>query len=73
MHSSLTLGDFFDIWGQPLSATQVGPAKGAVTIYVDGQRENVDPRTIPLTAHTLIQLDVGGDIPPQPFTFAAGL
>ena len=70
---SLTLGDFFDIWGQPLSATQVGAVKGPLTIYVDGQRQSVDPRTIPLTAHTLIQLDVGGNTPPQPFTFAAGL
>src|SRR3954453_16657840 len=33
-----TLGDYFDIWNQPLSATQVGPAKGPVTAYVNGRR-----------------------------------
>jgi hypothetical protein len=69
-----TLGNYFDIWNQPLSATQVGPAQGTVTAYVDGQPFTGDPRSIPLNAHTLIQLDVGGTSPgPQPFTFPAGL
>jgi len=69
-----TLGNYFDIWNQPLSATQVGPAHGPVTAYVDGQPFTGDPRSIPLDAHTLIQLDVGSASPgPQPFTFPAGL
>ena len=69
-----TLGNYFDIWNQPLSATQVGPAHGMVTAYVNGQIFNGDPRSIPLTAHALIQLDVGSGSPgPQPFTFPAGL
>jgi hypothetical protein len=69
-----TLGNYFDIWNQPLSATQVGPARGTVTAYVDGQPFPGDPRTIPLNAHTLVQLDVGSASPgPQPFTFPAGL
>jgi len=69
-----TLGNYFDIWNQPLSATQVGPARGSVTAYVDGQPYAGDPRSIPLNAHTLIQLDVGSTSPgPQPFTFPAGL
>jgi hypothetical protein len=69
-----TLGNYFDIWNQPLSATQVGPAQGPVTAYVDGQPFTGDPRSIPLNAHTLIQLDVGSASPgPQPFTFPAGL
>jgi hypothetical protein len=68
------LGNYFDIWNQPLSATQVGPARGTVTAYVDGRPFTGDPRSIPLNAHTLIQLDVGGTSPgPQPFTFPAGL
>lgn len=54
-----TLGDFFDIWGQPLSATQVGPIKGKVTALYNGQVFLGDPREIPLTAHAQIQLDVG--------------
>ncbi len=68
-----TLGDFFDVWGQPLSAGQVGPARGQVIAYVDGQRYSGDPRAIPLAAHGLVQLDIGQDVGPQPFTFPDGL
>jgi hypothetical protein len=69
-----TLGNYFDIWNQPLSATQVGPAHGTVTAYVDGQPFTSDPRSISLNPHTLIQLDVGSASPgPQPFTFPPGL
>jgi hypothetical protein len=31
-----TLGEFFEEWGQPLSATQVGTAKGYVTALYNG-------------------------------------
>jgi hypothetical protein len=68
-----TLGTFFDIWGQPLTAGQVGSAKGTVTAYVDGQPYTGDVRAITLTAHELIQLDVGANQPPQPFSFPPGL
>ena len=55
-----SLGDFFDIWGIPLSSTQVGPAEGPVTVFYNGRRfTGTDPRTLPLTAHAEIQLDVG--------------
>jgi hypothetical protein len=64
-----TLGNFFDIWGQPLSATQVAGDRGTVTAYVNGQRYTGDPRSIPLTAHALIQLNVGSDVAPKPYTF----
>jgi hypothetical protein len=70
---SFTLGDYFDIWQQPLSATAVGPAKGTVTAYVDGGVFSGDPRSIAVTAHSVIQLDVGTVVPPQPFTFTGGL
>lgn len=68
-----TLGNFFDIWGQLLGATRVGSATGTVIAYLDGHRFSGDPRSIPLAAHALIQLDVGQDVPPQPFAFPAGL
>jgi hypothetical protein len=68
-----TLGNFFDIWGQHLSSTQVGSAKGTVIAYLNGQRYGGDARSIPLTPHALIQLDVGQDVAPQPFAFATGL
>ncbi len=64
-----SLGQFFDIWQQPLTASSVGSANGQLFIYVNGQKFAGDPRTIPLTAHALIQLDVGTDVAPKAFTF----
>jgi hypothetical protein len=70
---TFTLGEFFGIWGQPLSASQVGDAKGTVTAYVDGKPYTDDPSTIQLADHELIQLNVGTDTPsPQPFTWPSG-
>jgi hypothetical protein len=57
-----TLGDFFDIWRQPLSAQQVGPATGAVTAYVNGRRYSGDTRGIVLSEREDVQLDVGKPI-----------
>lgn len=70
---TFTLANFFDIWGQPLGPTQVGPATGAVTAYVNGQPYSGDPRNITLDAHNVIQLDVGTAVPFQPYTFQSGL
>ena len=68
-----TLGQFFDIWQQPLTAGHVGPAQGTITAYVNGERYTGALREIPLAAHALIQLDVDQDVPPQAFAFPAGL
>jgi hypothetical protein len=67
-----TLGDFFAIWQVPLSATQVGPAQGAVITYVNGSRDDQNPADIPLVSHERIQLNVGGDVPPYVFDFPPG-
>ena len=67
------LGQFFAEWNQPLSTDQVGPNKGTVTVYVDGAKYTSDPADITLKPHTVIQLDVGKDVPPAPYTFASGL
>ena len=56
---TFTLGDFFDEWGQPLSASQVGPAKGKVTVLVNGKVWTGNPRTAPLGSHENLQLEVG--------------
>jgi hypothetical protein len=56
---TFTLGNFFDVWGQPLSRSQVGPAKGTVTALFNGKVWLSDPRDIPLSAHAQIQLEVG--------------
>jgi len=57
--ANYTLGQFFAIWKQPLTADQVGPAKGALTVFVNGVRYTGSPATIPLRSHEDIQLDVG--------------
>ena len=58
------LSDVFALWGQPLSSSQVGPAKGTVTAYVNGKKFTGDPQTITLQSHEDIQLDVGTVVPP---------
>ncbi|HEY3118253.1 MAG TPA: hypothetical protein VGK54_16035, partial [Chloroflexota bacterium] len=69
-----TLGDFFGVWGQPLSNSQVGSLQGPVAAYVNGDRFTGDVTEIPLSLHAVIQLNVGSDSPPpQPYTFANGL
>jgi hypothetical protein len=70
--ASYTLGSFFDVWGQPLSATQAGPATGPVTVFVNGSTFTGDPRSVPLSQHAVIQIDVGTAVPSKPYTFPAG-
>lgn len=66
-----TLGDFFDVWNQPLSTNQVGPAKGPVVAFLDGKRIQGSPRDIPLTDGGVIQLDVGEPVVPfKPMEFS---
>jgi hypothetical protein len=69
-----TLGDFFDVWGQKLTRTQVGPAGGTVTGLYNGRVFRGNPRDIPLTRHAQIQLEVGGPlVAPVAIRFPAGL
>jgi hypothetical protein len=67
---NFTLGQFFDIWQQPLGPDQVGPASGVVAAFINGQRWTESPRDIPLLPHAVIQLDVGSPVVPfQPVQF----
>jgi hypothetical protein len=59
-----TLGNFFDEWSQPLSASQVAGATGKVTAFVNGRPWTKTPRDIPLRPHAVIQLDVGSPVVP---------
>jgi hypothetical protein len=59
-----TLGDFFDLWGQPLSTGQVGPATGPLTVFVDGHPYSGNPRDIELGSHEDIQIEVGTPVVP---------
>ena len=69
-----TLGNFFDVWGQRLTSTRVGPARGTVTALYNGQVFRGNPRNIPLTKHAQVQLDVGRPlVAPVAISFPAGL
>ena len=71
---TFTLGQVFNEWGQPLSTSQVGPAKGQVTALYNGKVYRGNPRNIPLNAHAQIQLEVGKPlVAPESITFPNGL
>ena len=55
---TFTLGNFFDIWGQPLSSNQVLQYSDGkpLRVFVNGKPYTGDPRAIELQAHTLIAL-----------------
>lgn len=61
-----TLGQLFDIWGQPLSTTGVAGYTGALTVLVDGATYSGDPRTIALEAHKQIALEIGTPVVTPP-------
>jgi len=70
---TFTLGNFFDIWGEPLTKTNVAGAKPKknepVVVWVDGQRSNADPRKLELTQHLDVTIEVGPPYSkPAPFT-----
>ncbi|MGI9184848.1 MAG: hypothetical protein ACR2GZ_07775 [Solirubrobacteraceae bacterium] len=60
-----TLGNFFDEWHQPLTASQVGTVHGKITAFIDGHAWKKPLRTIPLLPHALIQLTIGQPALPQ--------
>jgi hypothetical protein len=75
---SYTLGQFFAVWGQPLSRSNVAGAKlrpgEHTTIWVDGNLYTGDPQKIELTAHLDVTIDVGPPAKkPAPYTAWNGL
>ena len=71
---TFTLGNFFNIWGQPLGPSQVGPAKGHVTVIYNHKVYHGNPRDIPITKHAQIQLQVGTPlVAPGSITWPSGL
>jgi hypothetical protein len=66
-----TLGEFFDEWGQPLSTSAVGPARGKVTVIVNGQVFKGNPRDVPLGSRENLQVEVGTPlVAPQAINWA---
>jgi hypothetical protein len=71
---SYSLGQFFDLWRLPLGRSRIGPARGRVTAFLNGRRYKGDPRSLPLRAHSQIQLEIGQPlIAPQLIRFPQGL
>ena len=66
---TFTLGEYFDIWGEPLTSSNVAGNQGDVTVYIDGARYLGDPRAIVLAAHQQITLEVGTRVAPPVYTF----
>ncbi|MEA2684428.1 MAG: hypothetical protein QOK05_2756 [Chloroflexota bacterium] len=65
-----TLGEFFDIWGQPLSPTRVARLQvpgGKLAAFVDGERYSGDIRQISLHAHTEVVIEIGREVPPPTY------
>ncbi|WP_321798340.1 hypothetical protein [Caballeronia sp. J97] len=60
---NFTLGQVFDIWGQPLSSTNVAGITGNIVVYIndngDVRRYTGDPRNIPLTSLRDITFQIG--------------
>ena len=63
---AFTLGQFFDIWGQPLGSTRVASFNGPVRAYVNGAAYNGDLHAIPLVTHQEITLEVDNPVVPPP-------
>jgi hypothetical protein len=59
-----TLGDFFDVWRQPLTGDRVASLRGKITAFVNGKPWRKSPRSIPLLPHEDIQLEIGEPPPP---------
>lgn len=60
---TFTLGNFFDIWGQPLTNTNVAGLTGDVVAYIndngEARRYMGDPRAIAMTSHRDVTLQIG--------------
>jgi hypothetical protein len=73
-----TVGDLFELWGQPLSGVRLVGARArtgsGVVAFVDGRRWAGDPRQIPLRRHVQVVLEVGAFVEPHPsYTFPPSL
>ncbi len=70
---TFTLGEFFAVWGQPLSAKRAGPLRAgggtSLRFYVGGSLYTGDPRKIELAQHSDIVIEAGPPFSkPAPFT-----
>jgi hypothetical protein len=64
-----TLGELFRLWGQPLTPREVAGFAAApsrrVAVFVNGRLWPHSPRSLPLTPHAQITVEVGPHVPPH--------
>lgn len=75
---TLTLGRFFELWGEPLTGERLAGftarSGGRVLAFVAGRPWRGDLRAIPLGRHSQIVLEVNGYVPPHTrYVFPPGL
>jgi hypothetical protein len=59
------LGDLFLVWGRRLGESRLLSFPGRIFLYVDGLRRTGDPRTLRLTPHAQIVVEVGAHVAPH--------
>jgi hypothetical protein len=67
--ATFTLGNAFDLWGEPLDATTVAGFTGPQLIIVNGATYTGDPRAILFTPFMQITIEVGTPLPGPPPTY----
>ena len=65
--TTFTLGQVFDIWGMPLTTSNIAGFSGPMIFYVGTSLYTGDPRAIVLSNHEQITLEVGGPYVFPPF------
>jgi hypothetical protein len=65
--AAVTVGDLLRIWGQPIGKHQLLSfrSRSGVRAFVDGVERSGDARTIRLTSHAEVVLEIGGYVPPH--------
>jgi hypothetical protein len=76
--ATLTLGQLFALWGQPLSRRRIGAftatARQTIAAFLNGRPYRRDPRTMPLGRHARVVLEVRSHVlPHRVYLFPPGL
>jgi hypothetical protein len=69
-----TLGELFDLWGQPLRPRRVAGFRGRTRVWVNGRRRSGDPRAVVLSPHAQIVVSDDARVPVHArYSFPPGL